>query len=150
MTFPGDDFGIRSIKEPAMSEEILRKVLWADAIGSGAALVFTIVGAGLLGRWLDISAWIPLTVGLVLIPWVYLLVRTVRRDQLRAGEVALIVAGNLGWVIAAAILIIGFPNALSTTGNWVVGIFSAVVLELGVAEWMGLRDMTHQARHVTA
>jgi len=150
MTFPGDDFGIGSIKELAMSEETLRKVLWADAIGSGATIVFTIVGAGLLGRWLDISVWMPLTVGLVLIPWVYLLVRTVRRDQLRAGEVALIVAGNLGWVIAAAILIIGFPNAMSTTGNWVVGVFSAVVLELGVAEWMGLRDMTHQARHVTA
>lgn len=128
-----------------MNEQILRKVLWADVLGSGASVIFTIVGASLIAGWLDVSAWIPLAVGLVLIPWVWFLVRTVRRDRLRAGEVAVIVAGNIGWAVLAAMLIFGFPNALSPAGRWIVGLFSLAVLDYGVLQLVGLRRIA--SRH---
>lgn len=124
-----------------MNEQNLRKVLWVDVFGSGVSVVFTLIGAALIAKWLDVSVWIPVAVGVVLIPWVALLTRTVRREQLRAGEVALVVAGNIGWAIAAAILVFGFPDALSTTGKWIVGLFSLGVLDLGVLEWLGLRAL---------
>ena len=125
-----------------MNEQILRKVLWADVFGSGASTIFTIVGAGLIAGWLDVSAWIPLVVGLVLIPWVWFLVRTVRRDRLRKGEVAVIVAGNIGWAVLAAVLIFGFPDALSPGGRWIVGLFSLAVLDYGVLQLLGLRQIS--------
>ncbi|MEA2002160.1 MAG: hypothetical protein U9N84_09810 [Actinomycetota bacterium] len=127
-----------------MSEQTLRKVLWVDVIGSSATIAFTIFGAALLGGWLGVSAWAPLAVGLVLIPWVALLLRTVRRDQLRAVDVAAIVAGNLLWVGTTAVLLLGFPDALSTAGKWIVGIFAIAVLDLSLAEWMGLRGLPHK------
>lgn len=125
-----------------MSEQSLRKVLWVDIIASSASIAFTIVGAGLIAGWLDVSAWAPLTVGVILIPWVGLLLRTVRRDQLRSADVAAIVAGNLLWVGATAVLILGFPDALSTAGKWIVGIFALAVLDLSFAEWLGLRGLS--------
>ena len=79
-----------------MNETVLRKVLWADVVGSGTSVVFSIAAAGLIAGWLDVSAWIPFTVGVLLIPWVWFLYRTVRRDPLRPSEVAVIVAGNAG------------------------------------------------------
>lgn len=124
-----------------MIEQNLRKVLWVDVFGSGVSVVLALIGPGLIAEWLDVSGWIPFAVGVVLIPWVALLARAVRRERLRAGEVAYIVAGNIGWAIAAAILVFGFPDALSTTGKWIVGLFSLGVLDLGVAEWLGLRAL---------
>jgi hypothetical protein len=126
-----------------MSDQTLRKVLWADVFGSSATISFTIIGAVLIGGWLEVSAWAVFGVGVALIPWVGLLLRTVRRDQLRSADVAAIVVGNLVWVGATAVLIFGFPDALSTAGKWTVGIFALAVLDLGLAEWMGLRRLSH-------
>ncbi len=129
-----------------MSEETLRKVLWADVLGSGASVVFSIAAAGLIADWLDVSAWIPLGVGIALVPWVWFLLRTVRQEPLRPAGVAVIVAGNIGWAMAAVVLILGFPEALSPAGKWIVGIFSLAVLDFGVTQWIGLRTLRKAPR----
>jgi hypothetical protein len=129
-----------------MDEATLRKVLWADVVGSGTSVVFSIAGAGLIADWIGAAAWIPLAVGVLLIPWVWFLYRTVRRNPLRPTEVAIIVAGNVGWAVVSAVLIFGFPAALSTAGKWIVGIFSLAVLALGVTQWFGLRTLLQERR----
>jgi hypothetical protein len=129
-----------------MDEATLRKVLWADVVGSGTSVVFSIAGAGLIADWIGAAAWIPLAVGVLLIPWVWFLYRTVRRNPLRPTEVAIVVAGNVGWAVAAAVLILGFPDALSTGGKWIVGIFSLAVLDFGLAQWVGLRRLHSDLR----
>lgn len=130
-----------------MNEQILRKVLWADVYGSGASVVFTIIGAGLIGRWLGVSAWIPFGVGIILIPWVALLLQTVKREELRRVELAVVVVGNIGWAIAAAIVIWGFPDALSVGGKWILGLFSLAVLDYGILELVGLRKLSKTGSH---
>ena len=125
-----------------MNEQNLRRVLWTDAIGSATSVVFTITGAGLIGRWLDVSPWIPVTVGVVLIPWVVLLVRIVKHAPLRPAEVGVIAAGNLAWAVGAAVLIFGYPDALSTGGKWIVGLFSLAVLDLGLLQLIGFKTLT--------
>ena len=128
-----------------MKEDMLRKTLWADLWGSAVSVVVTVAGAGVIARWLDVSVWAPVTVGVVLIPWVIFLAHTVRQTPLQNGKVLFIVGGNLAWVVVAAVLIIGFPDALSTSGKWIVGVFSAAVLDLAVLEWFGLRAQTSPA-----
>jgi hypothetical protein len=77
----------------------------------------------------------------VLIPWVYTLWQTSRRTPLPTTEVGLVVAGNIGWAVIAAIVLIGYADALSTSGKWIFGLFSLAVLDLGIAEWLGWRDL---------
>jgi hypothetical protein len=133
-----------------MGEQELRKVLWVDAIGSGVSTAFCIVGAGALAGWLGVSAWVPFGVGVALIPWVLHLVRTVRRDPLRPADITVIVAGNIGWAVVAAILIFGFPSAMTSTGSWLVGVFSLGVLALGVVQWIGLRSLGNAPNSIPA
>jgi hypothetical protein len=114
------------------------------------SVVLTIVGAGLIAGWLDVSVWIPLAVGVVLIPWVLFLLHTVRQSRLRSADLVVIVAGNIGWALLAALVIFGFPDALSSSGKWIVGIFSLGVLDLGILELVGLRSMTVSGRSAVA
>ena len=131
-----------------MNEKTLRSVLRIDLIGSALSALVAIAGARLLGGWLGVSPWVLVTLGIVLIPWVYLLYRTERRSRLRTGELAVIVVGNVGWAVAAAILIFGYPDALTTAGKWLVGVFSLAVLDLGVAEWLGIRRLAPEGKEV--
>lgn len=126
-----------------MNAEMLRKVLCFDVVGSAVSVAVTIVGASLLAGWLDVSIWVPIAVGVILIPWVLFLARAVRRTPVRPTEVWVVIAGNLGWGLAAAVLIIGFPDALSVAGRWIVGVFSLAVVDLGIVEWFGLRGGRH-------
>lgn len=122
-----------------MEIEILRKVLRTDMWGSAAAVGVTIVGAGWLGGWLGVRSGVVLAVGIVLIPWVLFLAMTSRRTLLSRSAVGVIIAGNLAWGVGAAIVLIGFPDALSPAGKWIFVIFSLAVADIGVVEWVGLR-----------
>ena len=118
----------------------LRKVMQWDAWATGVSTLLTIVAAPLLGSWLDVSMWIPLGVGVALVPWTAFLADTARRVPLVRWQVAAIATGNLAWVAAAVVLVFGFPDALSTTGRWMVGVFSLAVLDFGLAQMVGLRN----------
>jgi len=124
-----------------VSENTLRRVLWADLIGSAATTVVTIIMAGPLGDFLEIPASVVAGVGVALIPWVGLLYLTVRRQPTRRGDVVSIVTGNVVWVLATATIIWGFPSALSPPGNRLLAIFGVGVLVLGLLEWRGLASL---------
>jgi hypothetical protein len=137
---------MRSTKGDMMSTVTLRKVLRLDALASATSVVFTILGAGLLGEWLGVDTWVPLAVGFVLVPWVALLVHAGRQSPLRAGQVAVIAAGNLGWAAAAIVIIVGYPESLTTAGKWIVAVFSLGVLDLGLAQTLGWRTLAMGAK----
>lgn len=127
-----------------MKQQTLRRVLWADAVASGASGVLTIAGVGLIGGWLDVSPWVPFIVGVAMIPWVLFLVRTVWRDQLRPTELGAIIAINVGWAVATAahLLILGFPDAVSIFGWLVIGHFAFGGLGFGITAGIGLRGLS--------
>ncbi|MDJ0953304.1 MAG: hypothetical protein QNJ81_06465 [Acidimicrobiia bacterium] len=116
----------------------LDTVMVRDAWATGTSTVLTIAAAPLLGGWLGVSGWIVAAVGLALVPWTVFLAMTARQDPLIKWRTAVIAAGNLAWVVAAAVLVIGYPGAMSTTGRWLLGLFSLVVLGFGLLQTIGL------------
>jgi len=66
---------------------------------------------------------------------------TTRRAPLRAAQVTVVVVGNLAWAVAAAVIVWGFPNALSAGGKWAVGLFSLAVLAIGLMELRRLIEL---------
>jgi hypothetical protein len=125
---------------PAGGFGLLRRVLWADAWGSGALMLVLIVGAGAVGRFAGIPFGVPLGIGLgVIVPWVTLVALVARRFSPPVRGATAIIAGNLGGVAAVVVVLIEFPDALLSRAEWVLAFIGVGMLVLAVLEWIGLR-----------
>ncbi len=125
-----------------MKDSLLKRALTFDIWASAVTSVFAVAGAGLIGSWLDVSVWLPVVFGVTLIPWVWLLVTTARRNPMRDRDVKSVVFGNIAFGVIVMAIVFGFPDALSTSGKWIVAIFGLATVDLGLAEWMGMRRMS--------
>ncbi len=50
-----------------------------------------------------------------------------------------IIIADVAWVVGAAILLITFPDLLSTGGRWTLAIVSLIVTDLAALQHVGLR-----------
>jgi hypothetical protein len=94
---------------------LVRKTLLADAAVSGAAAVLMITGAGLLGPLLSIPKSLLFWAGLLLVPFVAMLLIVARRETAHRMILLDIVLLNVLWVVASfAVILLGVvePNAL--------------------------------------
>ncbi len=117
----------------------LNRIMVWDVWATGVSTLLTIIGAPVIGDWLGISAWIPFGIGLALVPWTGFLAYTARQRPLVKWQTLVIAVGNLSWAVVAGIIVFGYPDALTPTGRWLLGLFSLVVLDFGVLQAIGLR-----------
>lgn len=123
-----------------MKDSRLARVLTFDIWASATTAVAAVAGASWISGWLEISAWVPVVFGLILVPWVWLLART-RREPIQSREVMAVVVLNVAFGVGATALALGFPDALPTSGRWAVAIFGIVTADLGLAEWAAFRRL---------
>lgn len=116
---------------------LIRPALLIDAAASAATAALLIAGTHLLETWLDIPAVVIREAGLILAPYVALVVIIAIRPQISPRAVWIIIACNALWTAASfALLAFISPNGLGTT--FVVGQALAVAA-LGVLQWAALR-----------
>ncbi len=106
-----------------MSNKLLIRALRANATFSAVTGVVLVIGSVPLSTWLGVETWISIGLGLGLIGFAGLLVGLARDPQ-----PALVL-----------IVIAVFPDLMSTSGLWALGIVSMVVADLAVAQFAGLR-----------
>ena len=100
---------------PVPMTSFLKKTLALDAVVTGAAAVLMAAGASLLGPFLNLPVGLLFWSGIVLFPFVALLVVVARRDSAPRMVLIDIVAINALWVAASfGIMIAGVvePNLL--------------------------------------
>src|SRR5215467_12825479 len=85
----------------------LRLVLFADAVASGATAALLVAGAGVLERWLGLPVALMRESGLVLIPYVVLVVFVASRPFTMVAAVNAIIALNTAWTAASVLLLAG-------------------------------------------
>lgn len=125
--------------------KFLRNTLHADALVSGAAACLMIVGAPLLSPLLELPSNLLVGAGLVLVPFVAMLVVIARRPQVSKLVLVDIIAINALWVVASfALLVFGpvAPNALGIAFVVAQAIAVALFAEL---QFVGLRRSTSAA-----
>ena len=83
----------------------LRLALLADAAASGASAALLVTGAGFLESWLGLPVALMREVGFVLIPYVIVVAFMASRPMASVGAVNTIVAINLAWSAASALLL---------------------------------------------
>lgn len=117
----------------------LRNTLYLDALASGATALLMFVGASLLSGLLELPEPLLFWAGLVLIPFVAMLVIIARRDSVPGGLLPGIIVLNVLWIIGSfALLLTGAvaPNALGIAFVVVQALAVAVFAEL---QFIGIR-----------
>jgi len=120
----------------------LRNVLHADALISGAAGLLMMLGAPLLSPLLELPAQLLFWAGLVLVPFVAMLVVIARRATVSKLVMIDIIAINVLWVVASfGLLVSGVvaPNALGIAFVVAQALAVAVFAEL---QFIGIRRGT--------
>lgn len=120
----------------------LRNVLLADAVVSGAAGVLMIAGAGILGPLLELPESLLFWAGIVLVPYVALLLALARRAsawRLLLTDVVLI---NGLWAAASFGILLSGAVAPNLLGAAFVVVQALAVATLGVLQLAGLKGAT--------
>jgi hypothetical protein len=92
-----------------------KSILVIDAAVCGAASLLLIAAAGPLGDLLDLPFGLIRIAGAILIPWTALLIAIGTRPTIGRAPMDAVIAGNLLWVAASAMLLTGDrvdPNPL--------------------------------------
>ena len=127
----------------AATERRTERMLMLTISLKANALFSTVCGATLiiastnLAELFEVPRSLVLFVGASLIPFAAL-VWWVSTNP-RSTHVRLIIAGDAAWVVSALVLIVGFPQTMSTIGLWALGVVTVVVADLAIAQGVGLR-----------
>jgi hypothetical protein len=122
-----------------LTSPFLRRVLAADASISGATGLLMVAGAPLLGGIFELPAGLVRYIGLVLLPFAAGVWYLSGRRVVNASTVRAVIAANIAWVGASAlVLLTGLidPNALGTA---FVILQAIVVAGLAELQYAGLR-----------
>jgi len=125
-----------------MPSTILTRTLAANAGFSAVTGVSLVVGAVPLSRWLGIPTWLTITVGIGLLPFALAVAMAARNP--RRSTVRRVIAADLTWVIGATVVLIGFPQSMSTAGVWALGLVTVAVADFAALQAiaLGRRKMT--------
>jgi hypothetical protein len=110
-----------------------------NALFSGVTGLVLVIGARWLDGWLGLDAWLLVGVGLLVYAADLAWLSRSERWLIPGGRLAVI--ADIGWVIAAAALIV-FTAVLTNQGELALGLVSAVVGGFATTQWIGLRRLT--------
>ena len=123
----------------SMSTPLLRRALVLDGAASGGMAALLVLGASPLSEAFGLPVGFLRGVGLLLVPWVALLVWAVTRPRLARGVGVAIVTANLAWVAASAWILWGGLVSPTTLGTWFVVTQAVAVAVFADLQWLGLR-----------
>ena len=124
---------------PLSPDSFIRRTLLLDAAMSGACAALLLAGAGALAGPLGLPEGLLFIAGLVLVPFVGLLVWLMRAGSPSAIGVRAVVAINLAWVAASAVLLISGLVDPTPLGTAFVIVQAAAVLVFAELQIAALR-----------
>ncbi len=98
-----------------MSGITLRRLLFADAVISGATGVVMLLGAAPLHAWFELPVALIRYSGLALIPFAAMVLYFARSPRPSATQVWTVIVMNAAWVVASVLVLVSGwidPNAL--------------------------------------
>ena len=106
---------------------------------SGATAIATAIA---IDRPFGLEPWLMAVIGIGLVGYgVQLMLWARNSSVLRLGAGIATVADAI-WVVSAAIIILGFPSAMTDNGRIVLGVLSLLVAEFAVLQLLGLSRRT--------
>lgn len=116
---------------------IAGKLVRANAVFSGTSGGLLLAGAWFWDEALGVGSWLLALVGIGLIGYALQLWIGSRVAATSTARVA--AAMDAAWVIGAAVLLIGFPGALTDSGRLALAAVSSIVLLFAIAQAAAVR-----------
>lgn len=126
------------------SPNFLRNVLRADALSCVACGVLQVVFTGQMAQLLGLPGALLAYTGGFLLVYAAVVAFVSTRDPLPRALVWVLVAGNLGWAIACALLLVSGRVAPSMLGTAYVVVQALTVAALAELQFFGLRRSAPQ------
>jgi uncharacterized protein YndB with AHSA1/START domain len=118
---------------------LLASAVSYNALFSAISGVTLSAGAPLLSGQIGLSTWILVTLGTGLVGFAALLLLLLADADRLARGAPFVVAADVAWVVAAAVLLVAVPNLLAPAGQVSLVAVSVVVAVLAAAQTLGLR-----------
>ncbi len=120
---------------------LLRKTLGGNAVFSSlCGLSFLVAGQG-LGDAFGVALAAIQVFGLALLAFAAYVWLVARRRPIRGGEGWSVWIMDVGYVLASAVVLLGFPHVLSSTGRLFFWVAADAVAVFAVLEYIGLRRL---------
>lgn len=120
----------------------LRTVLRTNAgfsLLSGAVLA---LGSTVLDDILGVPAVWLAALGIGVAAFGVVVHRLSATDPVSRTAAGFVIAADLAWVVGTAVVLVGFPDLLTTAGAWTFGVVGLAVLDFAVLQALGLRQAT--------
>ncbi len=118
--------------------ERLRLILNGNAAFSAISGAVLLIGSVAWDEALGLETWFLAAVGISLVAYGALLSWLARRPDVGAGARFATIM-DAGWVLGAAIVLLGFPAAMTATGRVALFAVSIAVAGFAEAQFLGLR-----------
>jgi len=102
-------------------------------------LIFVLTGA-FMADWLGVPGWLATVAGVVILAWALVVTLYANRKYARRSELDKVIAGNLVWIVLAAI-VIAIPGTMSSDGKWLLAIGTLIVVVFVVAQVWARRSL---------
>lgn len=132
---------MKEVHMSSIKSKLLRRTLFCNAIFSLISGIIMLAAAGHLANLLGEvpPLVISLTGGALIVFALWLLFLT-RATKIPAIDIWSVIIGDLGWVLASAILMLAFTDIFTESGLWIVGGVAVVVLTFADLQYFGLRQ----------
>ena len=128
-----------------MDSARLRDLLMIDALISGVTGVALIAVAGVAEPMLNVPAAVMRAAGLILLPYATLVLFVSRSEQLTRSLVGIVIALNVGWVVASVLVLVSSWIQPTTLGVAFIVVQALVVGALAELQFTGWRRSVHGA-----
>jgi len=123
--------------EAERANSVLVRIFTVDRNFAALSVMLLTIGSPLVAAVLDWPTMAVAAIGLALAPYAYLLHRIHQSGKLRSGLAKVTAIGDAAWVVASVVLIVGWPDATSTVGNWLIAAIALVVAVIGLTKLHG-------------
>jgi hypothetical protein len=117
----------------------LRGALLLDAVASGATALLMLIGGGLLAGLLGLPVDLLRGAGLVLVPYVAMVILIGARPDISRSAVWLVIGANALWTVASFALMFSGWIAPTALGYAFIAAQALVVALFGELQYVGLR-----------
>jgi hypothetical protein len=121
------------------SDRLLRSGLTFNGWYSIMSGMATAGFAGALTAFMEVPTLLLVVVGLGLVGFGVLTLMNARGDRVDAAQARMITVSDFGWILGVVVLQLGFPDALSSGGKWLLAGVSVPVAVFAIIQWLGLR-----------